>query len=144
VIQRVRPAAYAWCETDDALLLVRIASSEREPRHWTLPGGGLEFGEPPEQGLLRELREETGFEGAVGALLGVRSAVLEPEETKSGDRLHLLGLLYRVSIIGGELRDETDDSTDRAAWIPFADLDSIDTVRVVRWARGIVGRQERT
>lgn len=28
---------------------------------WFPPGGGLEAGEPPEDGLARELREETGF-----------------------------------------------------------------------------------
>ncbi|HSX33353.1 MAG TPA: NUDIX hydrolase [Candidatus Saccharimonadales bacterium] len=28
---------------------------------WVLPGGGLQKGEPPLQGLLREVREETGL-----------------------------------------------------------------------------------
>lgn len=38
--------------------------------HWTMPGGGLEPGESPIEGALRELREETGWTDVEpGALL---------------------------------------------------------------------------
>ena len=72
VVQRVRLAAYAWIERDDAVLLCRIAATAPGAGHWTVPGGGLEFGEDPADGVLRELREETGLTGRVGELLGVR------------------------------------------------------------------------
>src|SRR5688572_25356730 len=42
---------------------------EREYRHavgkvlWQLPGGLIDQGEPPLQSAIRELREETGYEG---------------------------------------------------------------------------------
>lgn len=139
-VQRVRLAAYAWAEQDGALLAVRIAPGELGAGRWTLPGGGLAFGEDPAAGVLRELREETGLEGAVGELMGVRSAILEPHQTKSGHRIQAVGLLYRVTIIGGELRHELDESTDLAAWIPFADLDTLATVPLVAWARALGGR----
>ena len=138
--QRLRVAAYAWVERDAAVLLVRIAPSEAGAGMWTLPGGGLEFGEAPETGVVRELREETGLEGAIGALLGVRSAILPPERTKDGSRIHAIGVLYRVSITGGALRHETDESTDRAEWIPYERLDGLSAVPLVAWARTTVGR----
>lgn len=47
------------CVKDGKLLLVR------EPRagggQWDLPGGGLDFGESFQEGLEREVREETGL-----------------------------------------------------------------------------------
>ena len=84
---------------------------------WMLPGGGLEFGEDPAPGVLRELREETGLDGVVEGLLGVRSAMLEPDQTKSGHRIQNVGILYRVAVTGGALRNEIDESTDLAAWV---------------------------
>ena len=139
-VERVRIAGYAWAERDDSVLLVRIAPNEMGAGRWTLPGGGLAFGEDPVLGVLRELREETGLDGTVEALLGVRSAMLEPDQTKSGHRIQNLGILYRVRVTGGTLRNEVDESTDLAAWIPFDDLDDLPAVPLVAWARAQVGR----
>jgi 8-oxo-dGTP diphosphatase len=139
-VERVRLAAYAWIERGDTVLLCRIARPDVAAGQWTLPGGGLDFGEDPVDGVLRELREETGLVGAVGELLGVRSAILEPEMTKRGDRLHVVGVLYRVLAPEAELVMELDGSTDLAAWIPFSELDSLPSVPLVAWARQRTGR----
>lgn len=139
-VERVRIAAYAWVEREGSLLLVRIAPGEKGAGLWTLPGGGLAFGEDPARGVIRELAEETGLEGTVGELLGIRSALLEPQDTKSGHRIQAIGVLYRVSASGTELRHETEESTDLAAWVPFEQLDALPQVPLVGWARTIAGR----
>ena len=140
VVQRVRLAAYAWCETDDAVLLVRVAPGYPDEGLWALPGGGLDFGENPAEGLLREMDEETGMTGRIDGLIGIRSGVYEPAETTSGHRIHFVGILYGVTQTGGELRDEPDGSTDQAAWVPLDRLDTLPLVDTATWARGIVGR----
>ena len=140
VVQRVRLAAYGWCERDGAVLLCRISPNGRGGGLWTLPGGGLDFGEGPATGLVRELLEETGLEGVVGPLIGVRSAVLEPGETVSGHRVQAVGILYRATVTDGTLRDEADGSTDLARWIPFAELDALPVTGLVPWARDVAGR----
>lgn len=41
-----------------------------DQQYWCLPGGALEDGETPEEGALRELREEAGVEGRVVRQVG--------------------------------------------------------------------------
>jgi 8-oxo-dGTP diphosphatase len=56
-----QPTACALCVRDGQLLLVR-RRGEPFRGYWDLPGGFLDEGEHPLDGLKRELREETGLE----------------------------------------------------------------------------------
>lgn len=50
----------------DKLLLVKRSNKARGEHHyWELPGGRMEFGETPEEALLRELAEETGLSAKI-------------------------------------------------------------------------------
>ena len=50
----------------DKLLLVKRSDKARGEHHyWELPGGRMEFGESPEEALLRELAEETGLSAKI-------------------------------------------------------------------------------
>lgn len=138
VVQRVRLAAYAWCEQDGAVLLCRVSDRGPGGGQWTLPGGGLGFGEDPQAGVVREVREETGLEVAPEELLGVRSAVLEPADTISGHRIHTVGILYRGRVLGGALRNEPNGSTDLARWVPRAELAELPLGATALWALAIV------
>ncbi len=134
VVQRVRPAAYAWCESDGSLLLCRVAASGPGAGQWTLPGGGLRFGEAPLDALAREVDEETGLTVAPGEIVGAYSAVLEPGETVTGHRIHTVGIVYRCAVTGGRLRDEADGSTDRATWVPLRETGRLPLTPLVHWA----------
>lgn len=46
----------------------------RDHDFWGQPGGGLESGETPWHGVMREVKEETGLDVAVSRLAGVYSA----------------------------------------------------------------------
>ncbi|WP_053749965.1 bifunctional GNAT family N-acetyltransferase/NUDIX hydrolase [Streptomyces sp. MMG1533] len=55
-----RAARIAVLAPDGAVFLLRYDNDE-VGKHWALPGGGLEPGESPREGALRELAEETGW-----------------------------------------------------------------------------------
>lgn len=113
--QRTRVAAYALVTDEtERVLLCRIAPSVAPGEIWTLPGGGLEFGEPPKVAVLRELAEEAGYVGEVIELADVTDRVLT-DGARDG-RLHAIRVIYRVRIVGGELRDEVGGSTDTCRW----------------------------
>ncbi len=62
-----RPRACAAIVQNKKILMVLHRSSSRE--YWTLPGGGIEPGETPEQTAVREVKEETGLDVTMGNLL---------------------------------------------------------------------------
>ncbi|GAA1186885.1 NUDIX hydrolase [Pseudonocardia alaniniphila] len=118
VVQQTRVGAYVVCVRDGSLLLVRFRRSDR----WTLPGGGLDHGERPEDGAVREVEEETGLQIALGSVIGVDSTRWDRSSDGNPIDMHALRILYTAEVIGGSLRDEIDGSTDRAEWVPLAEL----------------------
>jgi ADP-ribose pyrophosphatase YjhB (NUDIX family) len=135
IVRLVRVAAYAVCRDGDRLLCCRLAPGEPSPGAWTLPGGGIDFGEQPEAAVLRELAEETGLVGRVEGIAAARSRVFPGRLPDGRSReMQALALLYRVTIVGGALRDEPDGSTDRAAWLSRAELARVRVVAMMRTA----------
>jgi 8-oxo-dGTP diphosphatase len=114
---RQRFAAYGLVVDERRrVLLVRASRTANVPGVWYPPGGGVEYGEHPEQAVLRELREETGYAGRVVELTCVVSDTTD-SVTPGGQAIHTIRLIYRIEIVSGELRDETEGSSDHAAWV---------------------------
>jgi 8-oxo-dGTP diphosphatase len=136
--RRTRVGAYALCTDGDRMLLTRLSVVEVDVGAWTLPGGGVEFGEHPDAAVIRELEEETGLLGEIDELAAVFSHVYPRSRAADGADLHFLGLLYRVRIVGGDLRDEADGSTDAAAWLTRDEIGDRRLVEISRFGVDLV------
>jgi 8-oxo-dGTP diphosphatase len=110
-----RIAAYAVIRDEERFLLVRAGAASTVPGTWFLPGGGVEHGEHPEDALVREVEEETGYCCVPMGLMDVHSSSTELRE--HGTLLHTVGLVYRAEIRGGALRNEVAGSSDAASWL---------------------------
>ncbi|MFF0748805.1 NUDIX hydrolase [Streptomyces sp. NPDC004267] len=131
----LRVAAYAVCvrdgRTGGEILLARWVARDGVKR-WTLPGGGMDHGEDPVDTVVREVAEETGYAAEPVALLGIDSIRRNWLRRLGGPGdWQGLRIVYEARITGGELRYETDGSTDLAAWHPLDAVPGLDRVELV-------------
>lgn len=116
--RRQRIAAYGLVyDRDGRALLTHLCRGVHRGR-WTLPGGGLDFGERPRDAVVREIREETGLDVRVEELLDADAELIR-YAGEAGEQIeaHPVRLLFRVTVLGGTLGvQEVDGSTDDAGW----------------------------
>ena len=139
-----RLAAYAVIRDDTGRVLLALWNEADTPK-WTMPGGGVELEETPEDAVVREVREETGYEIALGRLLGVHTFVLPPHvRVNTTDRfLRSVRVVYEARVVAGELRNEIDGTTDEARWFVESDVPDLPQVSLVGIALSLADGQSR-
>lgn len=86
------------------------------PHKWEFPGGKVEFGESPEECVVREVKEELDMDVKVESLFGINSHVYErPEQS-----FHVVIMAYLCSTDSTEfdLKEHVD-----AKWAELGELD---------------------
>ncbi len=107
-------------EQNGALLLVRRAPGLLEGGKWSLPSGFLNRDETAGQGVLRELREETGWEGRVISLFFIKTDPNRPHEDRQNVALYFL-------IEPLKKRGEPDAESTDVLWAPIETLPDRET-----------------
>ena len=113
--ERILVAVGAVIEDDRGRILLVKHKKERGgywQGKWICPGGALEFGEEIEEGIKREVQEETNLEIDL-----VRPLVPFGRIVKLGKRtsLHVIYIDYIAKLLGGELKIGSD--AGEALWV---------------------------
>ncbi len=108
---------------DDRILMVReILDAGR----WTVPGGWADVNETPSQAVVREVREESGFETRAVRLLAVYDR--EKQGHQPSFPFHVYKLFFLCELIGGEARPNEEAS--EIDFFPRAALPELSISRV--------------
>ena len=106
---------HAIVEKDGALLLEKRTGDLLETGKWALPAGFLERDETAAQGILRELKEETGWLGEIISLFRVNSNPNRPKEDRQNVAINFL--IRPIQKTG-----EPDLESSKIEWIPIEKL----------------------
>lgn len=86
-----------------------LAIRRRDNNQWQPPGGVLELGETFEEGVRREVLEETGIHVRVGRLTGVYKNM----------NMRVVALVFRCTAVGGT--PQATDESQEVQWLDVAD-----------------------
>lgn len=103
-------------DEDGRVLLVRRG---QQPLlgEWSLPGGALELGERLEDGVRREVHEETGLDVEPEEIVAVFDHISHANDEPARVRFHYVLVDYRCRLKGGTLASATDAAEARwAGW----------------------------
>jgi 8-oxo-dGTP diphosphatase len=119
------------------VLLVR-RGNEPLKGEWSLPGGALEIGETLQQGMVREVLEETGVTVAPAGIIEILDRIVKDEES-GRVRYHYVLIDFVCRVVSGTPRVGSD--ADEVRWVDRTALEEYQvapvTVRVIEKAFGI-------
>lgn len=100
---------------DKQVLLVKRAINMHNGGKYTIPGGFLDRNENIAQGVLRELKEETGYDGEIVCLFRVNDNPNRPKEDRQN-----VDVIYIVEITSEEVKH--DHEVSKVEWFDESNL----------------------
>ncbi len=91
---------------------------------WEFIGGGIDFGEQPEEALVREVKEEAGVDVKIIRLLP--KILTRVWELGNGNRHQIIMIPYECEITGGKLQPNKQEQVGELKFIHPEDLDNYD------------------
>ena len=115
--------AYGLIIEDNKIVLIKKVGGPYNGK-LDLPGGTIEWGETPEEALIRELNEEVGIEVINYELFDANSIVFEWIHKGELERGHHLGIFYKILNYKNELLENIniDEKNDDSLGAKFYEI----------------------
>jgi len=91
---------------------------------WALPGGGHEIGESVVDTVIREVKEETGYDVEVETVTGTYTNPRHVMAYDDGEVRQQFSIAFRARLVGGEA--QTSSESSEVAWVLPEQLDALD------------------
>ena len=119
-INSVVPSVVAVVTDDDGRVLM-IHKTDNDL--WALPGGGHEPGEAIAETVMREVKEETGYDVEVVAVSGLYTNPNHRMKYDDGEVRQQFSIAFRAQLVGGEAR--TSDESRAVEWLTHDQVDAL-------------------
>ena len=115
--------AYGLIIEDNKIVLIKKVGGPYNGK-LDLPGGTIEWGETPEEALIRELNEEVGIDVFKYELFDANSIVFEWIHKGELERGHHLGIFYKILNYKNELLEyiNIDEKNDDSLGAKFYEI----------------------
>lgn len=128
----IRCASKAIIIENGAVLLNRCRR-EDDSVYYDLPGGGQKPYESMEQTLLREVKEETGYEIRVERFVGLTEEINTNAELreKYPEYTHRILHIFTANLVGEkkDISTEKDLHMEESVWIPLVEIEALSEMR---------------
>lgn len=120
-INSVVPSVVAIVTDNDGRVLM-IHKTDNDL--WALPGGGHEPGEAIADTVVREVKEETGYDVEVVSLSGIYTNPDHRMKYDDGEVRQQFSIAFRAQLVGGEPR--TSSESRAVEWLTRQQVDDLD------------------
>jgi ADP-ribose pyrophosphatase YjhB (NUDIX family) len=93
-------------------------------RSWALPGGGHEPGESIADTVIREVKEETGYDIEVETITGTYTNRRHVMAYDDGEVRQQFSIAFRARLVGGQ--KQTSDESSEVEWLTPEQIDELD------------------
>ena len=111
---------------ENKVLLVKL-SYGRAQKNFLIPGGLVEKGETLEEGLIREVKEETGLDIIPKGIIGIRSLIRSTNKLTDVYTVFVCDIASDPEKIG-----TTDPEITDVQWVPISEMNRDDVLNYTR------------
>lgn len=120
-IQQVSVGGIILNGQKEVFVLKRADNDDFLPGFWEIPGGGLDFGENPEEGLKREIKEECGLEIEVINPVVVTDYFMDKDDKK----IHRVEINFMCRLKSEDQNIALSEEHTESKWVKREELSAL-------------------